>query len=258
MYWTNKRKVNLIIHAALALLLLTWSVSSSLHFWNWAFQDDGYALGALIVLDGLALLGFMLHIFKIVSPLTHSRHALPLVSAVPLVFDMHGQFDHLQNGYQTWSLTIGLTALLVALSFVVWQTIEGLFISPVEAAKEYAKASMQALHTKSAQLGAMQDAADEFVHTHNQRALLSALPNATYPRLAAYPEPMQASAEPISAFLHNAESMQPAFLHNAEPIVHHAEPTSAFVCMKCSAPVDNAKVRAASSRWGCPNCKEAK
>ena len=118
-FWTGRRWVGFAVHAALALLLLVWSISSSLHFWEFAFKDPIYSYGAVVVLDGLALLGFALHLGRIKSPLTNARHALPLVSAVPLVFDMHQQFVHLGDGLLTWSFTACITGLLVALSFVV-------------------------------------------------------------------------------------------------------------------------------------------
>jgi hypothetical protein len=96
-YWTPRRWIALAVHAALALLLLIWSTSSSLHFWGFAFDDPIYSYGAVVCIDGLALLGFALHLARIDSPLASARHALPLVSALPLAFDMHGQFLHLEG-----------------------------------------------------------------------------------------------------------------------------------------------------------------
>src|SRR5690349_4497445 len=99
-------------------------MSSSVHLWTWAFRDEIYGYGAVAVIDGLALLGFILYLARIQTPLTHARYALPFVSAGPLVFDMHAQFAHLDIVWVVWSFTIGVTMLLLVLSFVVWHTIE--------------------------------------------------------------------------------------------------------------------------------------
>jgi hypothetical protein len=214
------------------MLLLMWSISSSLHFWEYAFKDPIYSYGAVVVLDGLALLGFGLHLARINSPLTNVRHTLPLVSALPLVFDMHRQFQHLGDGMLTWAFTIGVTGLLVALSFVVWRTIERLFVDPVQAAREYAEHRMQALVTTSEQLQVMQRVADGFVHDHQHRTLA---PMQSYARLA---EPMQ-------------------------PAVHVANDSTPnqFECAKCGAmndvPAgkDGLALRKSSGRWGCSQCK---
>lgn len=251
-YWTARRWITLAVHAALALLLLAWSTSSSLHFWRFVFTDPIYSYGALSCIDGLALLGLLLHLARIQSPIAAARHALPLVSAVPLGYDMHGQFVHFANAL-TWVFTIGVTALLVALSFVVWRTIEQLFISPVQAAQDYATEQMQGLQLRAAQLQVMQRAADDFVQQHQQRAL-----NAIQP-----------AQLPMQSYARVAEPTQPV-LHVPAPLQNDSarrdtdrlpDLPATFICVKCGATneapagKDPIALRKASGRYGCPQCK---
>jgi hypothetical protein len=246
MYWTYRRWIGLSVHALLALVLLVWSVSSSVHFWTWAFKDPIYAIGAVACIDALALTGLVLYLARIASPLVHARHALPLVSAGPLAFDMHAQFVHL-GGWLTWGFTIGVTALLVALSFVVWRTIERSFVSPIEAAREYAEAQMHVLQVRATQLQAMQAVADSFVQQH----LAVQPPQLVYARPAETVELMQRAG---------AIEEQDA-VADAELVVHDAAVMQNYACIKCGASItaapgkDPTKARAATARFGCASCR---
>ena len=253
----------------LDLVDLVWSVSSSLHFWLWSFRDPIYAYGAVLCIDALALIGLLLHLARIASPLVQLRHTLPFVSALPLAFDMHGQFAHLGN--LSWVFTTGITTLLVVLSFIVWRTIERQFISPVEAAREYAQQQMQALHIRSVQLQVMQEAADEFVQANAHRALgQMQLPA----RVQTYARPADAPTVQVSTTrLHDAPQPAPdapAWMHDAHatmqtdaaPMQTDAAPAVHEVsCLKCGAPLPVAsgknpvKARATTARFGCRNCR---
>lgn len=249
-YWTPRRWTGLAIHGLLALIVLAWSASSSFHFWSWAFTNSVYAYGAVACIDALALLGLVMHIARIPSPLSIARHALPLVSALPLGVDMHSQFAHLQD-VQAWALTLFVTALLVVLSFVVWRHIEQLFIDPVEAARQYAQQRMQALHTVSAQMGAMQEVADGFVQQHQQRAI------GAMQSLQPAVQPMQLAMQPVQTYARPDADVQPVY---AAPVdTQPLEP--AYQCVKCGATnlapdgKDPMALRKASGRYGCKQCK---
>lgn len=268
MYWTIQRWASLLIHGALAIVLLAWSISSAFHFWDMAFADDIYAYGAIICIDGLAFLGLVLYIFRVESPLVHARHILPIASAVPLVFDMHNQFAHFENGL-TWVFTVSITLLLVALSFVVWTTIERLFVQPEEAAREYAKQQMQSFNTRATQLQVMQQEADGFVAMHMQRAMETAqrafvqqptLAMETHPRLGAAPmEPVLVAMESIGAPMEN----DGASTDRLEITADHPEftyNTTQYKCSRCGsvneAAGKNARsLRQSSGRYGCQACK---
>lgn len=259
-YWTKSRWISLAVHVALALLLLVWSTSSSIHFWTFAFTDPIYVYGAVSCIDGIALLGFALHLMQVESPLASARHALPLVSALPLAFDMHKQFMHL-DGPIAWVLTIGITALLVALSFIVWRTIERLFISPVQAAREYAERQMQTLVTVSEQMQVMQLVADGFVQKHQQRAL-GAVQSMQIQQDAS--NAVQTYARPdAQRQMQYAQAVDTQRLVDADATTAamHDAIADAYECVKCGASnlVTDGKSaiakRKASGRYGCPLCK---
>ena len=272
-YWTKSRWISLAVHVALALLLLIWSTSSSIHFWTFAFTDPIYVYGAVTCIDGIALLGFALHLMQVESPLASARHALPLVSALPLAFDMHKQFMHL-DGPIAWVLTIGMTALLVALSFIVWRTIEQLFISPVQAAREYAERQMQTLVTVSEQMQVMQLVADGFVQKHQQRALGAVqsmqIQQDASNAVQAYARP---DAQQQMQYAHAVDTQRLADADASNPVVQDASNVAmhdanadtnadAYECVKCGASnqVTDGKSaiakRKASGRYGCPLCKQ--
>lgn len=272
-YWTKKRLTALLVHAALAALLLVWSLGSSLHFWTYAFTDAVYAYGAVICIDGIALLGFILHVARVQSPLAHARHVLPFASAVPLGYDMHKQFVHL-GGVQTWAFTIGITALLVVLAFVVWRTIERLFISDVEAARAYAEEHMHALQVRSEQMHVMREAADAFVQKHLafqadalQPVQLPAPVATVYARPAGPPEQplLGADADAQACTMH---PMQPMLDAHADVQASNADAmhdaVQQYACARCGAMHDAPggkspkALRQASGRYGCPACKTAK
>jgi hypothetical protein len=144
----------------------------------------------------------------------------------------------------TWVFTIGMTALLVALSFIVWRTIERLFITPVQAAREYAEQRMQALVTVGEQMQVMHEVADGFVQQHQQRALGAA-------------QPMQLAMQPVQTYARPDAVVQPVY---AAPVdTQPLEPT--YQCVKCGAVnvaldgKDPTALRKASGRYGCKQCK---
>ena len=278
-YWTRSRWAALGIHALLALGLLAWSITSSIHFWRAAFVDEIYAYGAVAAIDGIALLGFGLYVCRVASPVVHTRHALPLVSALPLGVEMHGQFAHI-GGLLAWAYTLGVTALLVTLSFVVWRTIERLYISPVEAAREYAAGKMQSLITVGEQMQVMHACAEDFVHVHLGRVHHAPMQIQSNARVDAGAELLHVApmhdAGMHDAGMHDAgmhdAGMHDARMHDAgmhDARMHdagcmqgapmHDAPT--FTCAKCGATVeitnntDPVARRKASGRYGCVSCK---
>jgi hypothetical protein len=107
-------------------------------------------------------LGLVLFLTKIESPFVALRHLLPFISIVPLGRELYLQLQ--QNGpLMAWGLTCVSTLILVAIAWQCFRTIERLFISPVEAAKEKAREQIGALSITLAQLDEMNGIVDGFV-----------------------------------------------------------------------------------------------
>jgi len=134
-YWSTKRKSSLVIHSIIASIILIWSLDASVTFWQSLYKDNIFAYGTVAVVDCMTLLGMILFILKIDSPIQWLRHLLPFVSVLPLWSELQMQFAQLTSFYQ-YTLTAIVTSILVSLAWLIWHTIENLFIDPIEAAGE--------------------------------------------------------------------------------------------------------------------------
>jgi hypothetical protein len=162
-YWTKRRWASLAIHVAFVSVPFTLSTVSALLFWAAMFGGNWYlAVPMVAVIEILSLVGLVLFLTRIESPFVHLRHLLPFISIVPLGRELYLQLW--QNGPLTaWSLTIVATLILVAIAWQCFRTIERLFISPIQAAKEKAREQIGALSVTLAQLDEMNGIVDGFV-----------------------------------------------------------------------------------------------
>lgn len=132
-----KRIIGIIGHAAIAGTILAWSVWAGFTFWYGLFGSEWAAIGALLALDAAALWGFVLHVLRIPSPFVSVRHALPLLSALPLLHSLHAlavQQAHRDATHArdvaSWTAALALTALLGLFSWLAWRGLERLLIDP--------------------------------------------------------------------------------------------------------------------------------
>lgn len=161
-YWTTRRKASLAIHVVFVLVPFTLSTVSALLFWRAMFGGWWLAVPMVAVIEVLSLAGLVLFLTKIESPFVALRHLLPFISIVPLGRELYLQLR--QNDPLTaWGLTIVATLILVAIAWQCFRTIERLFISPVEAAREKAREQIGALSVTLAQLDEMNGIVDGFV-----------------------------------------------------------------------------------------------
>jgi hypothetical protein len=227
-YWTKRRWASLAIHVAFVSVPFTLSTVSALLFWAAMFNDNWWlAVPMVAVIELLSLAGLVLFLTRIESPFVHLRHLLPFISIVPLGRELYLQLRQ-NDPPLAWSLTILTTGIMVIIAWQCFRTIERLFISPVEAAKEKAREQIGALSVTLAQLDEMNGIVDGFVVSRMQYHA----PSLIAPQVA-YPMPTETRI-------------------HATPKSIDAVP---LVCPKCSASLDAARWRAAR-RWGhCSNCK---
>jgi hypothetical protein len=227
-HWTQKRKVSLAIHTTVVLIPFGFSTVSAAFFWQGLFNSWLIAAPMVLVIDVLALLGLVLFIAKIASPFVVLRHALPFISIVPLGLELFGLLQH--NGpLLAVPVTFIVTAILVAIAWQCFTTIEALFIDPIEAAREKARSQVGALGVTLAQLDVMNHVIDGFARE----------------RLA-YHAPLT-MARP-------ADSPAPALV-NTE--TSKALPTAAYECPNCGTHLTIGQYGAARRYGKCAACKEA-
>lgn len=168
-YWSTKRKSSLVIHSFIASIILAWSLDASVTFWQSLYKDDIFAYGTVAVVDCMTLLGMILFILKINSPIQWLRHLLPFVSVLPLWSELQTQFAQLDSFYQ-FTLTAIVTTILVGLAWLIWHTIENLFIDPIEAAGEAFQSQLDVVGRTLLQMKTANDKlkgfADEYITIH--------------------------------------------------------------------------------------------
>lgn len=148
-HWTRKRLASFIIHTVIVIVPFTFSTVSALSFWHGLFQDWNIAVSMVAVLDALSLIGLVMYIMRIPSPFQALRHALPFISIVPLGLELYSLLA--QNGVViAGTVTVLATAVFVGVAWQCFTTIEELFISPVEAAREKIHAEVAVLLTEQA------------------------------------------------------------------------------------------------------------
>lgn len=161
-HWTNKRRASLMVHLGFVSIPFSISTVSAVLFWKAMFKDILLAIPMVMVIDVLALAGMVLYIAKIESPFQRLRHLLPFISIVPLGRELYLLLQHNGDGV-AWLLTIVVTAILVAIAWQCFVTIEKLFVNPVEAAREKAKEQITQLQIALATLQATNEDVSTFV-----------------------------------------------------------------------------------------------
>lgn len=194
-YWTTRRKWSLAIHVAFVLVPFTLSTVSALLFWYEMFKFNWWLAVPMVgVIEVLSLVGLVLFLTHIESPFVYLRHLLPFISIIPLGRELYLQLKH-DDPLVAWGLTGISTLILVTIAWQCFRTIERLFISPVEAAKEKAREQIGALSVTLAQLDEMNGIVDGFVVDRMRYHA----PQITAARVAdqvpAFPMPTQASIE---------------------------------------------------------------
>jgi hypothetical protein len=164
-YWTWRRKASLVIHAAFVSVPFTISTVSALLFWYTMFGGWELAVAMVAVVEVLALTGLVLYVARVPSPFQALRHVLPFISIVPLGLELHGLLA--RNGPAiALSLTMVATAILIAIAWQCFRTIERLFVDPVTAAREKAHEQVSGIARTLAQLDEMNAVVGGFVRDY--------------------------------------------------------------------------------------------
>lgn len=168
--WTKTRKTSFIVHVLFVAVPFLASSASALLFWRSLFDSWWLALPAVLVVDVLALMGLVLTIARVPSPFQPLRHALPFVSIVPLGRELYLLLAH--NGL---AIAVTVTALAVTvLTVIAWKcfdTIERLFISPVDAVRELAREQLENVTVQLASLTEANAVVEEFVTAWQHQAV---------------------------------------------------------------------------------------
>ena len=231
-YWTRRRWISLGVHVAFVLVPFTLSTISALLFWRDMFGGWGLAVPMVLVVEVLSLAGLVLFLTSIASPFVYLRHLLPFISIVPLGRELYLQLRH-NEPWVAWGLTVLTTAILVVIAWQCFRTIERLFIPPVEAAREKARAQVGAFSVTLAQLDEMNSIFDGFV-VERMRYHAPSLTAARIADQVAYPEPTQVQTETTKAFLPRA-----------------------YECPNCGSGLSLGAYGAAKRHGHCKVCKEA-
>ncbi len=206
-HWTWKRKASFITHTLIVLVPFSFSAVSSLLFWRSLFGSWWLAAPLVGVIDGLALLGLILAIIGIPSPFQRLRHLLPVVSVVPLGVELYNALVH--NG--EW-VAIGaagvVTIILVLIAWQCFSTIEALFIDPVAAAKEKARAQLQQLAVAQAQLLGVQAITAQFVGEWQPAMRPAVAPQDAPQVITTAPQALTASPQPAEPVGDNLEELK--------------------------------------------------
>lgn len=185
-HWTTRRKASLIIHGVYALGWLVAGAVAAWSLWYELFQDGSIATLLVATVEVLALVGLGCALASIPSPFQRIRLVLPYISVLPLSYEAYKALAW--NGpYIAGAVVVIVGSLMIYVSNACWTTIEALFISPVEAAKERAREQVTALKVTIAQLNEIKSAAETFAHSvldqkahpSDNNALPDALPRNT-------------------------------------------------------------------------------
>ena len=154
--WTAKRWSTFCILCTMIAVLLSFSIPSSIAFYNWIFGDMRVAVGLMAIIDVVCLVTYCMHLANIHTRITFLHNITPFASAVPLYHLFNELAAKQLSGYWPITVSIGATGLIVALSFYIYKSIEDLFIDPVQLAEERATHHMQGLLLIKTQYDAMQ------------------------------------------------------------------------------------------------------
>ena len=226
--WTHARWASFVIHVVFVSVPFLASSISALLFWHSMFGDWLLAIPAVLVVDVLALTGLVLFIAGVPSPFVPLRRALPFVSIVPLGRELYLLLEH-NGAWTAIPVTILAVAVLTAIAWKCFDTIEALFIDPVQAAREKAREQLAVLSIELAQLTEKNAVVGDFVTAWQGQAVRVTVTEDMPSREKA----PQALAETSRA------SLPPA-----------------YACPKCSATLTLGAYGAAKRHGHCATCKE--
>src|SRR5260221_2039124 len=141
--WTAKRWVTFCILSTMIAVLLSFSIPSSVAFYNWIFGDIRVAVGLMAIIDVTCLVTYCMSLANIHTRITVLHHFTPFASAVPLYHLFNELAVKQLTGYGPMTVSVIATGLVVALSFYIYKSIEDLFVDPIRLAEERAE-----YHTK--------------------------------------------------------------------------------------------------------------
>lgn len=180
--WTRARWISFIIHVGFVSIPFLASSASALLFWRSLFDSWWLAVPMVVIIDVLALAGLVLFIAHVPSPFVPLRHVLPFISVVPLGIELYGLLAH--NGLVTAVIvTLLATTVMVTVAWQCFRTIEQLFVSPIEAAREKAREQLASLTVEIAKLTEKNAVVADFV-TAWQGQIVTATITSTPPALA--------------------------------------------------------------------------
>ena len=165
--WSSKRKISFVIHAAYAFLTITAGMFAALVLWQTWF--DSWLIASLVIttIEALCIISLVLHISRIEWPLAFLRHALPYLAIVPLGWELYRLLSANPNNpeYIAIGVSVGLTGWFVYLEHRILESLERLFIDPVEAAREQAKEEMGRTAVALAKFQETRNAAESFARS---------------------------------------------------------------------------------------------
>lgn len=139
-------RLSLALHAAIPAVTLVWSFASAFFFWGATFGSPWIALGAVVTVEALGLLGFAMHVLDVTSSRFWRtlRFLLPLLPVPSLLFSLHGIVGahatwiadaalrlRLDRDGMAWAVAIVLTVVVVTIAWGSWNALEALLIDPV-------------------------------------------------------------------------------------------------------------------------------
>lgn len=142
--WARKRQLSLAAHLLFGFVPLAVGTVAAFTVWSALFGSWQPAAILLGTLEILAIASLILYIAHIEWPLAWVRHLIPFLSMVPLGYELYRLLE--PNGWAiAGSLALAVTGWFVYLSYCLFRSLEGLFIDPIEAARERAYTEMQSL-----------------------------------------------------------------------------------------------------------------
>lgn len=160
--WTNKRKASLAVHVGFVSVPFAASTVSAVLLWHALFNSWVIGIGMIAVIEVLSLAGLVLHIWRVPSPFTSLRHALPFISIGPLGREVYVLLAH--NGL---AVAVAFTLLIVTIAVYIshrcFVTIEDLFADPIAAAREKAQEDVRNLRVVLARFEETKSIVNAFV-----------------------------------------------------------------------------------------------
>ncbi|MBO9366117.1 MAG: hypothetical protein J7466_15085 [Roseiflexus sp.] len=128
--------LTIALQTIIPVVTLSVSIWGAFTFWATTFGSPALALGVMLALESIALIGFVLHVADLAPrhPFRALRHTLPLLPAAPLVHPVHDVLiaSPIIADFATavrWTLDTTawvaaglLTATAVGIAWVAWET----------------------------------------------------------------------------------------------------------------------------------------